>query len=194
MSRTEPQEMAMFLARFSDKALIHSDRPIKLKGGRESNWYIDGRAGFAEGSLLRKAAELMINRAASVGAKYDIVAGEGVGGTALSSAIGVLKPSCDITTINNNQAMGQRYGYGLHGAKVVGKKVFEVDDTATSGDSLITAISMVRQGGGKVEYAATLCDRSEGAAAAQLGEIGIKFFSVFEFIEEKGMLVPSPDL
>lgn len=121
-----------------------------------------------------------------------MVAGMGIAGSALVSGILLHDPTIEAVWGNDRQDSQERYGYGLHGADVAGKLVWVVDDTATTGDSLVTLINMVREQGGIVQAAAVLTDRSAGKAQEVLGSIGVEFQALLIFDEQSGQMKPHP--
>jgi orotate phosphoribosyltransferase len=64
------------------------------------------------------------------------------------------------------------------GESLEGKRVIAVEDTSTTGGSLLQAIAAVREAGGIVDAAVTVIDRQEGASEALAAE-GVRLLSVF---------------
>jgi len=64
------------------------------------------------------------------------------------------------------------------GESLEGKRVIAVEDTSTTGGSLLQAIAAVREAGGIVEAAVTVIDRQEGAMEALAAE-DVRLLSVF---------------
>lgn len=64
------------------------------------------------------------------------------------------------------------------GESLGGQRVIAVEDTSTTGGSLMQAIAAAREAGGIVEAAVTVIDRQEGAAEALAAE-GVRLLSVF---------------
>ncbi len=122
-----------------------------------------------------------------------VAAGIGIAGRALATAHALAFPYAFLWTHGNDDETDKDLmnGYGFHGATVAGRRVFGVDEIATTGDSLCTLVEMVQEAGGELECAAVLVDRSKGLAAEALGELGVRLNIVFEFDEEAGLIVPA---
>ncbi len=175
-----------FAEEFASEAVTYKETPVKLRAGGESHWYIDARTGLSRGRLLKVASELMIASANTRGRQREIVAGMGIGGSALVSGIALNDSSVQAVWGNDRRDFEERYGYGLHGALFAGKNIWIVDDTATTGNSLVTLIQMMRDKGGIVTEASVLTDRSQGRVAEPLGEIGVEFSTLLVFDESSG--------
>jgi orotate phosphoribosyltransferase len=71
------------------------------------------------------------------------------------------------------------------GESLSGQRVVAVEDTSTTGGSLLQAIAAVREAGGIVEAAVTVIDRQEGASEALAAE-GVRLLRVFTAAEIAG--------
>jgi orotate phosphoribosyltransferase len=71
------------------------------------------------------------------------------------------------------------------GESLSGQHVIAVEDTSTTGGSLLQAIAAVREAGGVVEAAVTVIDRQEGATEALAAE-GVRLLRVFTAAEIAG--------
>ncbi|MGH3560447.1 MAG: phosphoribosyltransferase family protein, partial [Mycobacterium sp.] len=70
----------------------------------------------------------------------------------------------------------------IEGAEVAGRRVLVVEDTSTTGGSVLTAVRAVRDAGGEVAGVATVVDRGTGAADAITAE-GLPYRSVLGLAE-----------
>lgn len=187
------------LEKFADEfgacSVQYRDEVFKLRAGGTSHHYIDARVGLSHYPLFAQAAHLMLEATRQDNFKCDSVAGIGVGGLALVSAIGLSKNNIDnIHMIWGNDKIKDTdpsNGYGLHGAKVKNSTIWAVDDTVTTGDSIVTLVKMIRESEGTVTRADVLIDRSAGKAKEKLIDYGIDLHAVLQFDEERGILVPS---
>src|SRR5699024_12672510 len=68
--------------------------------------------------------------------------------------------ACGVRKEAKKHAMQRR----IEGANVVGQKVVVVADTATTGNSQLTAVAALREAGAEVFGVATVVDRATGAA------------------------------
>ena len=176
----------------SDDGMSYSDKLIKLRAGGESHWYYDGRNAVMQYHPGAMLAKLLLTKLQIFGGDpFTRVAGMGIGGSAFAQSVSW---AANVKTIqgNDDKSPGQRYGYGLWGGSVPGQEILVVDDTLTSGSSLITLIDMIRKEDGVVTQAGVVADRSSGIACQRLEkDFGVKVFSLFEFDEPAGMLVPT---
>ncbi len=76
------------------------------------------------------------------------------------------------------KAKGHGAGRRIEGAAVMDARIVVVDDTLTSGGSLLETVRVVRGAGGKVVGALVLVDREEGGSE-RLARAWIPFRSVF---------------
>ena len=175
----------------TETAVQYSQEPYVLRAGGSSHYYIDGRGP----ATMHASRGLFIARLAL--ARWNLsstwpeaVVGMGVGGRALAMNIGWVSDMPVITA--NDSTSKERYGYGLHGADIAGKDVVVVDDTLSTGDSLITTIQMARDAGAAVCGALTVFDRSDGVAADHVQqECGVQTDWLFSFDEASGRLFPN---
>jgi len=161
--------------------------------------YFDAWAALASAPHLLIAGRLMLAEAYLVHrVSPDRIAGMGIAGHALAVSMAVQSPQeTHLIAGNDNPAPDQRYVYGLHGPRVpgktscvIGKKIHVVDDTGTSGNSLVTLIDMIEAEGGTVAHAQTLVDRSAGKIAELLGQRGIYYSLVYVLNESDRIIEP----
>lgn len=176
----------------SEVAVQYKEEPFQLRAGGQSHWYIDGRGPVAmhrvRGPLIARLALAKLN---VQDLRPQVVTGMGVGGLAFAMNIRCAA-DMDLAQANDSREIGQRYGYGLHGASVHDTEVLVVDDTLSTGDSLITTIDMVREAGGRVVRAVTIFDRSDGLAAERIQtEHDVPVDWLFGFYEADGKLFPN---
>jgi orotate phosphoribosyltransferase len=71
----------------------------------------------------------------------------------------------------------------IEGPDVAGKRVLAVEDTSTTGSSVLTAVEALEQAGAIVVGVAVVVDRGAGA---KIEQAGLKYISVFT-LEELGL-------
>ena len=183
-----------FATKLTAESVLYREEAFELRGGGFSNWYVDLRVGLSEGSSLDECGFYMVEHARSIELEYDVVSGMGVGGSALVSTICLRRRGHKARSSYANDKHGiDEQGaeeYGLH-CDVQDQKVWVVDDTASTGNSLVTLIGMVRKEGGIVEHATAVADRSQGKVAQALRDLGVSFYALLEFSEETGQLTPT---
>jgi len=196
MAKVESFSIASFAAELKARAVTYQEEEITLRAGGKSHWYVDVKKGLSRSRMLAQAGELIIDSLNQRNIDYENVCGMGIGGEVIKGAMlaGFINTGKDISfvTANDDVSPGQRYGYGLHGGDVKIGKTLAVDDVSTTANSLITMIDMVRDGGGIVENADVLVDRSRGEAALALSNMGVVLHALLELDESSGLLVPIP--
>jgi orotate phosphoribosyltransferase len=154
--------------------------PFRLSSGKSSGFYCDvvgAIAGEDGGRLLAYLASGVIARVS----QYEVPAFAGVafGGAMLVAACGVLSYCVSPVYLRYKDwrgtdgcVMKTRREWTVAG-DVCGKPVVVVGDVATTGGSLLGAISAVRNAGGIVDTAIVAVDREEGAERALAG-VGVR--------------------
>lgn len=186
-----------FAEGLTGQAITWRRQAFKLRAGGESNWYVDVKQGISDGEMLQVAGGLLVAQVAELEIDFDVASGMGVGGSAVLNGVAFALNRYDryrgvgLSYGNDSRDEAQRYGHGLHGAAVDGQEVWPVDDVATTGDSLITLVEMIRENGGSVHHASTIVDRGHGVAHEALAEIEVELHALLSFDEEEGLLRPA---
>lgn len=139
-----------------------------LASGKTSDLYVDARQTSLHAEGARLIAELTLSQL-----KDDVV---GIGGMTLG-ADPIAASVVALSSIHNRPIHGfiirkERKGHGAGGFVVGlenlprGSKVCMVEDTTTTGGSLLKAIERAREAGLDVVQTITVVDRQEGAAEA----------------------------
>lgn len=148
---------------------------VTLSSGRRADYYIDLR----RATLHHRAAPLIGRLIRELTGDWDYVA---VGGLTLGAdpvATAVMhapgRPIDAFVVRKSVKAHGmQRL---IEGAEVAYRRVLVVEDTSTTGGSVLTAVRAVRGAGGEVVGVATVVDRATGAAEA-IAAAGLPYRSV----------------
>ncbi len=142
-----------------------------LTSGRKSNFYIDLRIAITKPDFLEKVAVDMSQR---LGFCKRIAAVE-LGAVPLAAALS-LETGIPYLMVRKTR---KEHGAGktVEGDLEAGEKVFFVEDTVTTGGTLIRGIEAVRELGGVVDTALVIVDREEGAKE-NLAAIGVNLLSL----------------
>ena len=138
---------------------------VTLSSGAEAEYYVDARRALLRPAAFRAAGELIAAAAADRGARA--VGGPTMGAIPLACAA-IAGPSCD--GLVGFFVRGARKEHGLQrwveGPVEAGDSCLVVEDTVTSGGSVVAAIERIREEG--LEIAGTLCvvDRLAGGGEA----------------------------
>jgi orotate phosphoribosyltransferase len=159
-----------------EKAVIRGD--FVLSSGQRAAYYIDLRRVLLSGASAALAGRVMLEVTAGLG--YDAVGGLTLGAdpvaAAMMHAASVQKKTLDAFVVRKSEK-----GHGLHrrieGPDVAGRRVLAVEDTATTGASVLTAVGVLREAGAEVVGVAVLVDR--GARAAVTGR-GLEFRAAYD--------------
>jgi len=164
------------------KSKAYREGRFKLSSGKISNYYIDCRkiTLASEGAYLAALLILDIIK----GRKIDAIGGPTIGADPIIGAVCVLS----LTKYNKPvKAFLVRKTVKSHGTKrqiegptlKKGFRVVIVDDVATTGGSLVEAVSCLRKKGIKVDKVIVLVDRNEGAKE-KLKKLNCNFTSIFK--------------
>ena len=149
----------------TDLAVVHGR--VTLSSGQEADYYVDMR----QATLQHTAAPLIGGLLRALTADWDFVA---VGGLTLgadpvaaamlhsAAADGVALDSFVVRKAGKDHGMQRR----IEGPGVAGKRTLAVEDTSTTGGSVLTAVEALRHEGATVAGVATIVDRDTGAREA----------------------------
>jgi orotate phosphoribosyltransferase len=175
MTRLRPAQAA--LAAVLEEHAIRQGA-FTLASGRTSRWYLDGRQVSFRGDCIEVVGAAIVDAlaVAGIGADdFDAVGGPVVGAVpvALAVALATAKPSFAI----RKEAKGHGTGGRIAGVLEEGWRVVLVEDTATSGRSLLDAIPPVEALGCPIVAVSLLLDRG-GELGAKLATRGIAYVPV----------------
>jgi orotate phosphoribosyltransferase len=135
-----------------------------LASGKTSSYYVDLRVvpGDPEAFSLAVGAYAALAREIGVD-KFDVVAGVATAGVAMSSPLAFVlrKPMVYV----RREEKGHGLGKLVEGAVLPGWRALVVDDLATTGGSILSAVEALRKAGCVVKDAIVLVDRLEGGKA-----------------------------
>jgi orotate phosphoribosyltransferase len=159
-----------------DLAVVHGR--VTLSSGREADYYIDLR----RITLHRVAAPLVGRVLLDLTAdwSYDAAGGLTLGadpvGTAMLHASGGAVDSFVVRKAEKAHGMQRR----VEGPDVAGRRVLAVEDTSTTGSSVLTAVEALREAGADVVGVAVLVDRgARGAVEAA----GLEYRAAYELAD-----------
>ncbi len=158
----DPARRARLAALVRDLAVVRGR--VTLSSGRQADYYIDGRLP----SLHHEAAPLIGSLIRELTADWDYAA---VGGLTLGAdpvAAAVLHaPGRPIDAfVVRKQAKAHGMQRQIEGPEVAGRRVLAVEDTSTTGGSVLQAVDALTAAGASVIGVATVIDRATGAAQA----------------------------
>ncbi|MEU5939116.1 orotate phosphoribosyltransferase [Micromonospora sp. NPDC047548] len=152
----------------SDLAVVHGR--VVLSSGREADWYVDLR----RVTLHHQAAPLVGRVMRELTADWDY---EAVGGLTLGAdpiALSMLHDAAETDRPLDAfvvRKAGKTHGLQrrIEGPEVAGRRVLAVEDTSTTGGSVLTAVEALREAGAEVVGVAVIVDRGAGDAVRAAG-------------------------
>lgn len=130
-----------------------------LSSGRQSDYYVDMKRAVTSPIILSQVAEIIAERIDEK--SIDRIAGPALGAiplvTAVSLATGI--PMLMIRKAKKDHGTSNL----IEGDLVEGDQVVVLEDVTTTGNSLLDAVKVIEENGGKVQKTFVIVDRDEGA-------------------------------
>ena len=153
---------AALLARIVDTAVVHG--PVTLSSGAKASYYVDLRRITLDGHAAPLVGEVMLDLAADL--DFEAVGGLTLGAdpvaTAMLHASAARGRRLDAFVVRKE---GKAHGLQrrIEGPDVAGRRVLAVEDTSTTGGSVLTAVEALHEAGAEVVAVAVIVDRDTGA-------------------------------
>ncbi len=137
---------------------------VTLASGKEADYYVDLRRVTLDGAAAPLVGEVMTELVAD----WDF---EAVGGLTLGAdpvAVAMLHHAARTggrldAFVVRKESKAHGLQRRIEGTEVAGRRCLVVEDTSTTGGSVMTAVDAVREAGGEVIGVAVIVDRSTGA-------------------------------
>src|SRR5215813_9891101 len=151
---------------------------VVLSSGREADYYVDLRRVTLHHAAAPLVGEVMLDTVAD--REFDAVGGLTLGAdpiaTAMLHAAASRGRALDAFVVRKTEK-----AHGLQrrieGPDVAGRRVLALDDTSTTGSSVLTAVEALRQAGAEVIGVAVIVDRG---ARQKVVERGLTYIAVYE--------------
>ncbi|GAA4104547.1 MULTISPECIES: orotate phosphoribosyltransferase [Actinomadura] len=156
------------LKEIKDRAVVHGD--FVLSSGRRASWYVDLRRITLSGRVAPLVGRVMLDVTADL--DYDAVGGLTLGAdpvaTAMLHAAAARGRELDAFVVRKE---GKAHGLQrrIEGPDVAGRRVLAVEDTSTTGNSVLTAVRALREAGAEVVAVATIVERGAAESIAAEG-------------------------
>ena len=150
------------LAQVTDKAVVHGR--VTLSSGDEADYYVDLRRITLDARAAPLVGRVMLELTSDW--QYDAVGGLTLGAdpvaTAMLHAAAAQGRELDAFVVRKE---GKAHGLQrrVEGPDVAGRRVLAVEDTSTTGGSVLTAVQALREAGAEVVGVAVIVDRATGA-------------------------------
>jgi orotate phosphoribosyltransferase len=173
------EDRAELLALIRQLAIIHGE--VILASGQRADWYIDLRRVLLDGWAAPLAGKVMLDTTASLA--YDAVGGLTLGAdpvaTAMLHAAAARGRKLDAFVVRKSEK-----AHGLQrrieGPDVAGRRVLAVEDTSTTGSSVLTAVDALEEAGAEVVGVAVVVERG---ARPKIVERGLTYLPAFELAD-----------
>ncbi len=156
------------LNRIKSDAVVHGK--VVLSSGREADYYVDLRRVTLSSSAAPLVGRVMLDLTA--GWDFDAVGGLTLGAdpvaTAMLHAAAAQGRKLDAFVVRKE---GKAHGLQrrIEGPDVEGRRVLAVEDTSTTGGSVLTAVEALREAGAEVVGVAVIVERGAAPAVADAG-------------------------
>ncbi len=165
-----------------EKAVVHGK--VTLSSGKEADYYIDLRRVTLDAVAAPLVGQAMLD--ATKDLDYEAVGGLTLGADPVATAM-MHVAMANGRALNSFVVRKEGKAHGLQrrieGPDVAGKRVLAVEDTSTTGCSVLPAVEALEQAGAIVVGVAVVVDRGAGA---KVEAAGLKYISVIS-LEELGL-------
>ena len=157
-------------------AVVHGD--FILSSGQRASWYIDLRRVLLAGRIAPLAGRVMLDATADL--SYEAVGGLTLGAdpvaTAMMHAAAGRGQPLDAFVVRK---AGKTHGLQrrIEGPDVAGRRVLAVEDTSTTGASVLAAVDALREAGAEVVGVAVVVERG---ARPRVRESGLAYRAAYE--------------
>ncbi|WP_214410095.1 orotate phosphoribosyltransferase [Sphaerisporangium fuscum] len=157
------------------KGVVHGR--VVLSSGQEADWYVDLRRITLDAVAAPMVGQVMLDLTEDLG--YDAVGGLTLGAdpvaTAMLHAAAARGRRLDAFVVRK---AGKAHGLQrrIEGPDVAGRRVLAVEDTSTTGGSVLTAVEALREAGAEIVGVATIVDRG---AKSRIEETGLPYRSAY---------------
>ncbi|MFC9977918.1 orotate phosphoribosyltransferase [Spirillospora sp. NPDC127200] len=159
------------LKEIKDKAVVHGD--FVLSSGKRASWYVDLRRVTLDGAVAPLVGRVMLDATADL--DYDAVGGLTLGADPVATAMlhaaaarGRKLDAFVVRKADKQHGLQRR----IEGPDVAGRRVLAVEDTSTTGGSVLTAVEALRAAGAEVVAVATILERG---AAERIAAEGLEY-------------------
>jgi orotate phosphoribosyltransferase len=153
-----------------DLAVVHGR--VTLASGREADWYVDMRRATLHheaGPLIGHVMLDLLDENGFGPGEIDAVGGLTLGADPVATAIMHAAASRGLEVdafVVRKEAKSHGLQRRIEGPDVAGRRVVAVEDTSTTGGSVLQAVEALREAGAEVVACAVVVDRATGAKEA----------------------------
>jgi orotate phosphoribosyltransferase len=162
-------DTAWLIEQIKKLAVVHGK--VTLSSGRTADYYVDMRRVTLDGATAPVIGRVMRDLVADwdFAAVGGLTLGADPVATAMLHAAAAVGDRLDAFVVRKaEKAHGLQRR--IEGSPVAGRRVLAVEDTSTTGGSVLTAVHALREAGAEVVGVAVIVDRDTGAREAIEGE------------------------
>jgi len=159
-----------------DKAVVHGK--VILSSGKEVDYYVDLRRVTLDSTAAPLVGKVMLELLADL--EFDAVGGLTLGADPVASAMlhaaanqGRKLDAFVVRKAEKAHGLQRR----IEGPDVAGRNVVAVEDTSTTGGSVMTAVEALREAGANVVAVAVIVERG---AAPMIDAAGLPYFAAYQ--------------
>jgi orotate phosphoribosyltransferase len=170
------------IEQIKQKAVVHGK--VILSSGKEADYYVDLRRVTLDAVAAPLVGQAMLD--ATKDLDFEAVGGLTLGADPVATAMmHVAKENGRVLNSFVVRKEGKAHGLQrrIEGPDVKGKKVLAVEDTSTTGGSVLTAVQALQEAGAIVVGVAVVVDRGAGK---KIEDAGLKYVSVVS-LQELGL-------
>ena len=158
-----------------DKAVVHGR--VVLSSGKEADYYVDLRRVTLDGATAPLVGRVMLDLTGHL--DYDAVGGLTLGADPVATAM-LHAAAAQGRTLDAFVVRKAEKAHGLQrrieGPDVAGRRVLAVEDTSTTGGSVLTAVEALREAGAEVVGVAVIVERG---AAPLVEDAGLPYLAAY---------------
>jgi orotate phosphoribosyltransferase len=164
------------LAMIKENAVVRG--PVILSSGQRASYYIDLRRVLLSGRAAPLAGRVMLDATSDL--DFDAAGGLTLGADPVAAAMlhaaAATGRELDAFVVRKT---GKAHGLQrrIEGPEVAGRRVLAVEDTSTTGNSVLTAVDALREAGATVVAVAVIVERG---ARDRVTARGLEYRAVFE--------------
>jgi orotate phosphoribosyltransferase len=159
-----------------DKAVVHGK--VILSSGKEADYYVDLRRVTLDSTAAPLVGKVMLDLLADL--EFDAVGGLTLGADPVATAMlhaaanhGRKLDAFVVRKAEKAHGLQRR----IEGPDVAGRNVVAVEDTSTTGGSVMTAVEALREAGANVVAVAVIVERG---AAPMIEKAGLPYFAAYQ--------------
>jgi orotate phosphoribosyltransferase len=151
---------------------------VVLSSGQQADYYVDLRRVTLDGEVAPLVGRVML--AVTSELTYDAVGGLTIGADPVAAAMlhaaAAAGRRLDAFVVRKSE---KQHGLQrrIEGPSVAGRRVLAIEDTSTTGESVLTAVSALREGGAEVVGVAVIVDRG---ARSRVEAEGLRYIAAYE--------------